>query len=210
MLIKRSALRLNCAAVAAILIGFSGSRPVQAGDLFQKPQVLFMQQDRVVTFELTPPNGDQPLGGGVGAQVGTATGAINGTSVVNFKFTFTSNPFVRPLTFNFDNRVGITDVDGDQIIFQNVGTGRFNAPLIDPTLPVAPTLVAPYQVFGSPIAPATGGPLTGTYRVVATSGKYIAQYPLGQVFQYKAISFNPATPPTAPGTTGSSYVEVYK
>ena len=77
MLIKRSALRLNCAAVAAILIGFSGSRPVQAGDLFQKPQVLFMQQDRVVTFELTPPNGDQPLGGGVGAQVGTATGAMN-------------------------------------------------------------------------------------------------------------------------------------
>ena len=178
------------------------------GGLFQKPHVLFMQQDKVVTFDLTAPTVDQPLGGAIGSHVGTATGAINGTTVVNFKFTFTSNPFVRPLTFNFDNRVGITDTDGDQIIFRNVGTGRFNLSLIDPTLPVAPSLVSPFQVFGSPTTPATGGPLTGTYEVLATSGKYVKAYFIGQTFPYRAVTFNPATPPTPPGTPGSSYVEV--
>src|SRR3954467_15885722 len=77
----------------------------------QNSHVLFTQQDKVVTFDLTPPTADQALGGAVGAQVGTATGAITGTTAVNFKLTFTSNPFVRPLTYSFDNRVGITDVD---------------------------------------------------------------------------------------------------
>jgi len=193
--------------MGALVLGLTvaASTPAygQPGGLFQKPHVLFMQQDRVVTFDLTPPTADAPLGGGIGAQVGTATGAINGTTVVNFKFTFTSNPFARPLSFNFDNRVGITDTDGDQIIFKNIGTGRFNAPLLDPTdggNPGAP----PFQVFGN----GAGGPLTGTYEVVATSGKYVSQYPIGKVFPYRAISFNPATPPTPPGTTGSSYVEV--
>jgi len=171
----------------------------------EKVRILFIQQDRVVTFDLTPPTASQPLGGGIGSNVGTALGAINGTTVVNFKFTFTSNPFVRPLTFNFDNRVGITDTDGDQIIFRNVGTGRFNPPLIDPTLPVN---VAPFQVFGTSATPASGGPLTGTYEVIATSGKYATLYPVGTVLNSRAISFNPATPPNPPGTTGSSYVEV--
>ena len=194
----RFVLEVTCMAVTGLSTAYA-----QPGGLFQKPHVLFMQQDRVVTFDLTAPNNDQPLGGGIGAQVGTATGAINGTSVVNFKFTFTSNPFVRPLTFSFDNRVGITDTDGDQIIFKNVGTGRFNPPLLDPTVGGNPG-VAPFQVFGN----GSGGPLTGTYEVVATSGKYVAAYPIGKTFPYRAISFNPATPPTPGGTTGSSYVEV--
>src|SRR5262245_9118003 len=135
MLSTKTTLGLSCAAVGAIWIGLWGARDSRADELFQKPHVLFIQQDKVVTFDLTPPNmADQPLGGGQGANVGTATGAINGTTLVNFKFTFTSNPLLRPLTFNFDNRAGITDKDGDSIIFKNVGTGRFNAPLIDPTL----------------------------------------------------------------------------
>jgi len=168
---------------------------------FRSRTVLFMQQDRVIVFNFTAV--DAPYGGGVGVQVGTATGAINGTSVVNFKFTFTSIPTSLPLTFTFDNRVGITDTDGDQIIFRNVGTGKFDVPLLDPTLGSGDP---PYQVFGNGV----GGPLTGTYEVIATKGKYVNLYPLHKVFPYRAISYNPnqvaGTPPWA--TTGSSYVEV--
>ena len=192
---------LRCA-IGAALIGLGAVVSTQAGSLPQKPHVIFVQRDRVVTFDLTAPTVDQPLGGGIGAQVGTAAGVINGTTALNFKYTFTSNPFVLPFTFNFDNRVGITDTDGDQIIFKNVGTGQFITPLRDPTLggnPGSP----PFQVFG------TGGPLTGTYEVVATSGKYVARYPIGQRLSSRAISFNPATPPTPAGTTGTSYVEVF-
>src|SRR4051812_34335584 len=106
-------LGVSFAAVATIILALSGARPAKAGDVPKNSNVLFLQQDRIVTFGLTPPvTGVQPLGGAVGAQVGTAIGAINGTSVVNFKFTFTTNPFVRPLSFAFDNRVGITDTDG--------------------------------------------------------------------------------------------------
>jgi len=109
----------------------------------------------------------------------------------------------------FDNRVGITDTDGDQIIFKNVGTGKFRPSLIDPTVGGDPG-TAPFQVFGNGAGRGTGGPLTGTYEVVATSGKYTARYKIGRKFPYRAISFNPANPPnTNPwALTGSSYVEV--
>jgi len=203
-----------CAAAGAVAIGLLGTSTARADDAlsrendFKKDRVLFIQQDRVITFTLTTPNGDQQLGGGIGSQVGTATGAINGTSVVNFKFTFTSNPFVRPVTFDFDNRVGITDTDGDQIIFKNVGKGRFDPALIDPTLGGDPGN-APFQVFGGTQGAGLGGPLSGTYQVVARSGKYLRQFHIGETFKYRAISFNPAAPPNAPGTTGSSYVEVF-
>jgi hypothetical protein len=99
--------------------------------------------------------------------------------------------------------VGITDVDGDQIIFRNVGTGAFNPPLLDPSVGGNPG-VAPFQVFGN----GNGGPSTGTYEVLATSGKYVTAYPVGTTFPYRAVFFNPATPPTPSGTTGTSYVEV--
>ena len=194
---------LRCA-IGAALIGLGAVVSTQAGSLPQKPHVIFVQRDRVVTFDLTAPTVDQPLGGGIGAQVGTATGVINGTTALNFKYTFTSNPFVRPLTFTFDNRVGITDTDGDQIIFKNVGTGQFITPLLDPTLGGNPG-TTPFQVFGN----GSGGPLTGTYEVVATSGKYVLRYPIGQILSSRAVFFNPATPPTPAGTTGTSYVEVF-
>jgi hypothetical protein len=207
---------LSCAAAGALAIGLIGASPAEAGEVFQKPDVLFIQQDRVITFQITPPNPpSQPLGGGVGSHVGTATGAINGTTVVNFKFTFTTVPGFPPgncaqcFDFDFDNRVGITDTDGDQIIFKNVGTGKFRPSLIDPTLGGDPG-ASPFQVFGNGPTRGTGGPLKGTYEVVATSGKYTALYTIGQKFPYRAISFNPATPPNTPGTTGSSYVEILK
>ncbi len=156
------------------------------------PKLLFTQHDKVVTFDPAT---------GIGAQTGVATGRISGVSIVNFRFTITSFP-----NFTFDNRAGITDVDGDQIIFSNVGTGRFNIPaLTDPTLGGNPG-AAPFQVFGNGL----GGPLVGTYEVVATSGKYVASFPIGQLFDYRAVAYNPSTPPTAPGTVGSVYVEVFE
>jgi len=123
-------------------------------------------------------------------------------SMVNFQFVV--NPAAFP-NFTFNNRVGITDTDGDQIIFKNVGTGRFLVvPLVDPTLGGNPG-VAPYQVFGNGI----GGPLSGTYEVLATSGKYGHTYHIGQKFLSKAVAYNPSTPPTAPGSTGAVYVEIF-
>jgi hypothetical protein len=156
------------------------------------PKLLFTQHDKVVTFDPAT---------GIGAQTGVATGKITGVSLVNFKFTITAFP-----NFVFDNRAGITDLDGDQIIFSNVGSGRFMIPaLVDLTLGGNPG-VAPFQVFGNGL----GGPLVGTYEVVATSGKYIASFPIGQLFDYRAVAYNPSSPPTAPGTVGSVYVEVFE
>jgi len=185
--------------------------------------LLFVQHDKVIVFQV---NKD---GTGQGAQVGTATGKINGISIVNFKFKTT----VGSPTFSFDDRAGITDIDGDQIIFRNVGTGQFIATpggplppppftprpaLVDPTSPGAPS--GPYQVFGNGI----GASLTGTYEVVATSGKYVRPFPISKVFQYRAVTYNPSAPPADPADLeltkdgvanfkasllGSVYVEVY-
>ena len=177
-------------ALAAALLVTMMPVAAQRGSLQPNPKLLLTEQDKVVEFN--PFTGE-------GAQTGVATGKITGVSIVNFKFSFASFP-----NFTFDNRAGITDVDGDQIIFSNAGTGRFIIPgLVDPTL--APG-TAPYQVFGNGL----GGPLVGTYQVVATSGKYVGTYPIGQLFEYRAIAYNPSTPPTAPGTLGSVYIEVFE
>src|SRR5438477_4865431 len=160
---------IGLSVVGALALGLIGATVARARGTVSN--VLFRQQDRVITFQITPPNPpSQPLGGAIGSQVGTATGAINGTSVVNFDFTFTAVPTVacpQCFDFDFDNRVGITDTDGDQIIFKNVGTGKFRPSLTDPTVGGDPG-VAPFQVFGSGPTRGTGGPLTGTYEVVAT------------------------------------------
>jgi hypothetical protein len=179
---KRFGVNVAAVCVAAVLL--LGALPLSA----KSNKVLFIQQDKVVAFDPVT---------GIGAQTGVASGDINGVSIVNFQFVITAFP-----DFTFNNRAGITDVDGDQIIFKNVGTGRFTFPALnDPTLtPGTP----PFQVFGNGI----GGPLRGTYEVVATSGKFAAEYYLGQLFTYRAIAYNPSTPPTAPGTVGSVYVEV--
>jgi hypothetical protein len=156
------------------------------------PKLLFTEHDKVVAFD---------PGTGIGAQTGVAIGKITGASIVNFRFSITAFP-----NFTFVNRAGITDVDGDQIIFANVGTGRFIIPaLSDPTLGGNPG-AAPFQVFGNGL----GGPLVGTYQVVATSGKYVGAYPISQLFDYRAVAYNPSTPPTAPGTVGSVYIEVFE
>ncbi|MEQ1885581.1 MAG: hypothetical protein ABL967_11005 [Bryobacteraceae bacterium] len=118
--------------------------------------VLFVQQDKVTAFN--------PLTG-AGQQVGTVTGRITGTSIVNFQFIPTSLT-----TINFDNNVVLTDLDGDQIRFRNRGSGKFVLP-IDPT------------------AFAIGGPLVGNYEVIAGTGKYSNW--VGRKFPYRAVASNP-------------------
>src|SRR5712671_2439523 len=99
---KRSARRRSILAigvtVAVLLAAGTGPATAQSGKT--KAKVLFTQQDQLVMYSFTAPSTEQPLGGVLGAQTGTATGDVNGTSVVNFKLTFTSNPFVRPTTFD--------------------------------------------------------------------------------------------------------------
>ena len=149
--------------------------------------ILFTLQDKGTRFDP----------GGTGLQVGTATGKINGVSITNFKFEILPPP-VFP-AFTFDNRAGITDTDGDQIIFHVLGAGTFVfPPLLDPAPP------ASGQVLGG-----FGGPVSGTYEVVATSGKYSRKFQLGQKFRFKAVGYNPS--PTAVGTDpfGAVYIEVY-
>jgi hypothetical protein len=178
--------RLTVIAIAVSAVVLSSIGPI-AGDEGNK-KLLLVEQDKIVSFDPAT---------GLGSSVGTVTGRINGTSTVNFQWTVTAFP-----NFNIDQRIGITDVDGDQIIFKNVGTGRFVLPgLNDPSLPPA---MPPFQVFLNGL----GGPLAGTYEVVATSGKFQSEFPIGQTFPYRAVVYNPSSPPSPPGSLGSFYVEV--
>lgn len=194
MLSKRTGkyVNWNRVGLCAVLIGLSGGSIIHAEG--PKPPILFIQQDKVTSFSFAT---------GQGAESGVATGAINGVSLTNFYFTttITSTPCATTSQFpcfTFNDHVGITDIDGDQIIFENVGTGKFIIPgLFDTTVGV------PTQVLQSSLGP-QGGPLTGTYKVAATSGKYVKAYPIGLVLQYRAIAMNPNN-----GDNGSTYVEVY-
>ena len=140
---------VNRVGLCAVLIGLSAASAMRANG--PQPLVLFIQQDKVTSFSFVT---------GQGAESGTATGAINGVSLTNFYFTVTPTSFPK---FTFNDHVGITDIDGDQIIFDNIGTGTFIVPgLFDPT-PLTPT-----QVLQTTGPFPQGGPLTGTYKVTAT------------------------------------------
>jgi hypothetical protein len=151
-------------------------------------KILFILQDKIT--RLDP--------GGAGLHVGTAMGAINGAAITTFRFDFSGFP-----NFTFNNRTGITDTDGHQIIFKVTGSGRFIVPLIDPTVPADPT-APPAQVLGG-----LGGPLSGTYEVVATSGKYSTSFTIGQRFAFKAVGYNPNPAAVGADPFGSVYLEVY-
>ena len=83
----------------------------------QKDNVIH-QQDAVQAFDFTTGNG---------YQIGTARGPIAGTTFVQFQYTPTGplGP-TGALPVSFQNKVLITDIDGDQLSFDNNGTGQFN------------------------------------------------------------------------------------
>ena len=166
-----------------------------------RPGVLLIQQDKVIRFNTVT---------GEGIQTGTASGSITGVSIVYFKFSEAKTGLP---DITFDNRAGITDLDGDQIIFHNVGFGRFVVP---PLIDKSATLTN--QLFGATPLPCpgfggscsgVGGPLQGTYEVVATSGKYVSQYPIGRRFAYRGVAYNPSSPPGDPNDFGAVYAEIY-
>ena len=154
-------------------VSVAGAQPESR--LFVSP--LFTQQDTVQAFD---------LGTGKGYQIGTATGKISGTTFVDFQFAPTGPPVGDVLPISFQNKVIITDVDGDQIFFDNNGTGSFHLGVPDA------------EFRGS------GGPLTGTYIVTGGTGKY-ESWTAGTAYRYRAIMSNPPNPADALGTV---YVEV--
>lgn len=163
------------AAFALIAIVVSASS-VRADDP-RDTHVLFTQQDAVQAFDLST---------GQGYQIGTATGMIAGTTLVEFQFVPTGPPAGDALPIAFFNKVTITDIDGDQIFFDNNGTGSFH--------------------LGVPGAPfkGSGGPLAGTYVVTGATGKF-RHWKVGSKYQYRAIATNPPAPPAR---LGNVYVEV--
>jgi len=143
-------------------------------------QLFFAQRDTVINFD---------AGTGIGDHIGTVEGAITGTSIVNFQFIPTSQT-----TIKYDNRALITDIDGDQILFQVVGTGRFLAPpASDPNNATLGNLMA------------LGGPLVATYNAIVTTGKYA--FLQGRKFPCKMVASNAVR--NSNGVLGNVYVEVY-
>jgi hypothetical protein len=165
--------RVTAALVVAATFAFASTARADEKGV----QMLFTQQDAVQAFDLFT---------GHGYQTGTAIGLISGTSFVEFQFTIAGPPSGDAFPITFHNQVTITDIDGDQIFFDNDGTGTFH--------------------LGIPGAPfkGSGGPLKGTYVVTGATGKF-STWKTGTTFGYKAIATNPPAPPDRLGTV---YVEV--
>jgi hypothetical protein len=142
-------------------------------------QLFFAQRDTVINFDGNT---------GIGNHIGTVEGAVTGTSIVNFQFIPTSQT-----TIKYDNRALITDLDGDQMLFQVVGTGRFIPPAADPANAVLGQLMS------------LGGPLVATYTAIVTTGKYA--FLQGRKFPCKMAASNAIR--NSNGVLGNVYVEVY-
>lgn len=171
---RRRVLSGIAALIVTSALGFAQTAPAQErGNV----HILFTQQDAVQAFDLVT---------GKGFQTGTARGAVSGTTFVDFQFAPAGPPDGDVLPITFQNKVIVTDVDGDQLFFDNTGTGSFHLG------------VPGFDFRGS------GGPLTGTYVVSGGTGKYAA-WKVGTEFTYRAVATNPPSPP---GGLGTVYVEV--
>jgi len=171
--------RLRAGAGAALVAAamLVGTQTVRA----QEPRgvaTMFTQQDAVQSFDFVS---------GKGYQIGTATGRISGTTFVSFQFAPAGPPVGDALPITFHNEVIVTDIDGDQIFFDNDGSGTFH-------------LGVPGADFRG-----SGGPLRGTYVVTGATGKYAAEWKVGTTLDYKAIATNPPSPA---GALGTVYVQV--
>jgi hypothetical protein len=142
-------------------------------------ELFFAFRDTVINFNNST---------GVGDHCGTVEGAITGSSITNFQFIPTSQN-----TIKFDNRCMISDLDGDQIIFQVVGTGKF--------------IIPPPTDASSPLGNlmSLGGPLVATFIVTVATGKYV--FLTGRKFPCKMMASNVTNPST--GLLGNVYGEVY-
>lgn len=177
--------RWKAAAAVVALLLFGITLSVASAQTVDPPfaRALFIQQDAVQAFDLFT---------GKGYQIGTATGIISGTTYVEFELAPTGPPVGDALPISFSNKVIITDIDGDQIFFDNDGTGSFH-------------LGIPGSDFKG-----SGGLLTGTYVVTGATGKYQSgarkyyRWTVGSTYRYRAILTNPP----APDTLGTVYVEV--
>ena len=165
------------AVAALILLAATVSVASEQGESIQFGHTLFTQQDAVQAFNLVT---------GEGFQIGTATGIISGTTFVEFQFAPAGPPVGDVLPVSFQNKVIITDIDGDQIFFDNNGTGSFHL------------AVPGFEFKGS------GGPLTGTYVVTGGTGKYHS-WTVGSTYEHRAIWTNPSS---MPDTLGNVYVEI--
>ncbi len=162
-------------ALAGLVIVFAAMWVPSASG--QSIRLDFVQQDAIKAFD---------FGSGQGFQTGTVTGRINGTSFVAFQFTPSGPPVDDALAFTFQNKVIITDIDGDQLFFDNNGSGTFHLGILGATFK------------------GSGGPLRGTYVLTGATGKY-ADLKIGTTLEYRAISTNPPSPP---GGLGTVYAEV--
>jgi len=161
------------AAAAFTLVSAVASIPPARAD----GPALFIQQDAVQSFDLVT---------GRGYQTGTATGWISGTTFVEFQFLPSGPPAGDALPITFQNKVLITDLDGDQVSFDNNGTGTFH-------------LGIPGADFRG-----SGGPLLGTYVLTRGTGKY-QDLAVGTTFGYRAIATNPPN-----GNLGNVFVNVLR
>jgi len=139
--------------------------------------VSFTQQDAIQEFNVIT---------GQGYQIGTATGSISGTTFVDFQLAVVGPPIGDVIPITFHNKVIITDLDGDQLFFDNDGSGSLH-------------LGVPGAAFQG-----LGGPMVGTYILTNATGKY-SRWKTGSTFDYRAVWTNPPAPPQRLGTV---YVEV--
>jgi hypothetical protein len=167
--------RVAITALAVVIASVFG--PSAAAQDPRSAHVLLTHRDTVQAFDLTT---------GKGHQTGTVTGLVNGTSSVEFQFAPAGPPDGDVLPITFHNKVIITDIDGDQLRFDNDGTGSFHL-----------------GIPGFPFE-GSGGPLRGTYVLTSATGKY-SHWKVGTSFSYRAIATNPPSPP---GALGSVYAEV--
>ena len=161
-------------------------------------QLIFAFRDTVISFNTA---------NGLGTHLGTVEGAIVGNSVTNFQFIPTSQS-----TIQFDNRCLITDLDGDQIVFRVVGSGKF---IIPPT--GDPATTGPANAGSPPFdlgnLSGTGGPLIATFTAINATGKYA--FIVGRKFPGKMVAMNAGhptltgPPPALAGVLGTVYGEVY-
>jgi len=205
MLAKRVVPGATLVAVYALLLMLSGvSSRLKADPNLH--HLLFQEADKLILF-----SGPDVNGVITGLQAGTAEGGIHGdgsirgTVLINFRFFLTG-----PTTFNFDVRTGITDTDGDQLIYRATGTGRFICPpLADPS----PPLPGPPQGING-----LGGPLSGTATIVAASaqtaacpncGKFVSL--VGQPLVWRGIGYNPGNgcDPAQQFGLGGMFVQVF-